>query len=327
MSLSTQQQAKLCQINQAKQIHHSELIQSLWGGYGELLRVHFKQGLRSSLVVKNIRYPEQVEHPRGWNTQGSHQRKVRSYQVELAWYQHFAAACDNNCYVPSLLDLSADNNQQWLVLEDLHTLGFNQVKQQVSAEQALVCVRWLAYFHARFLQAPAAQLWQQGSYWHLATRPDELAAMEDSPLKQAATVIDQQLQNSDYHCLIHGDAKLANFCFNQEMNQAAAVDFQYVGKGCGIQDLALFMGSCLSEQQCFEQQDHFLEIYFHQLKQAISHYKISLVNVAELERQWRALYPFAWADFQRFLLGWSPDHWKLNSYSEQQTQRALKALA
>jgi aminoglycoside phosphotransferase len=327
MSLSELQQAKLKQLNQASSISDVVTIQSLWGGYGELLRVRFEQGTRPSLVVKNISFPEQTKHPRGWNTARSHQRKVHSYQVELAWYQQFAQDCDQHCYVPQLIDSSQHDGQQSIVLEDLHSLGYSEVKQQINLEQALVCIRWLAYFHARFLQRSASSLWSQGSYWHLATRPDELAAMAESALKQAAAAIDQHLQSSDYFCLIHGDAKLANFCFNRTLSQVAAVDFQYVGRGCGIQDLALFIGSCLSEQQCFEQQQNILNYYFKMLQQALEHYAVPEVNFTELEQQWRDLYPFAWADFERFLEGWSPGHWKLNSYSHQQTQLALQILA
>ncbi|WP_220720801.1 oxidoreductase family protein [Agarivorans litoreus] len=327
MFLTHQQQAKLKQLNSASCITQVDAIQSLWGGYGELLRVTFEHGVYPSLVVKNIRFPQQTKHPRGWNTARSHQRKVHSYQVELAWYQQFAQDCDQHCYVPQLIDSSQHNDQQSIILEDLHSLGYNQVKQHIALEQALVCVRWLAYFHARFMQRSAPTLWPQGGYWHLATRPDELTAMAESPLKQAASAIDQYLQSSNYTCLIHGDAKLANFCFNQALNRVAAVDFQYVGKGCGIQDLALFMGSCLSEQQCLEQQENILDYYFKMLRQALEHYAIADVNVIKLEQQWRDLYPFAWADFERFLEGWSPGHWKLTAYSEQQTQLALNILA
>ena len=94
------------------------------------------------------------------------------------------------------------------------------------------------------------KLWQKGSYWHLSTRPDELKAMQHSKLKDAAKSIDEQLNNCKYKTLIHGDAKVANFCFADDMSSVAAVDFQYVGGGCGMKDVAYFLGSCLSSSEC-----------------------------------------------------------------------------
>jgi len=46
----------------------------------------------------------------------------------------------------------------------------------------------------------------------------------------------------------------------------------------------------------------------------------------ELEVDWRSLYRVAWADFHRFLKGWSPDHWKLSDYSERVTREVIAAL-
>ena len=45
-----------------------------------------------------------------------------------------------------------------------------------------------------------------------------------------------------------------------------------------------------------------------------------------LETEWRSLYQVAWADFHRFLKGWSPGHWKINSYSERITAEVIKNL-
>ena len=50
------------------------------------------------------------------------------------------------------------------------------------------------------------------------------------------------------------------------------------------------------------------------------------IDVAELEEEWRRLFAVAWADFHRFLMGWSPGHWKINSYSERLVERVIKDL-
>ena len=40
----------------------------------------------------------------------------------------------------------------------------------------------------------------------------------------------------------------------------------------------------------------------------------------------RSVYRVAWADFHRFLKGWSPGHWKINSYSERVTKEVISQL-
>ncbi len=86
--------------------------------------------------------------------------------------------------------------------------------------------------------------------------------MEDVELKQAAIRIDQILRASPYQTFVHGDAKLANFCFSSDGLQVAAVDFQYVGGGCGIKDVAYFISSCLHEEDCERYEDELLAWYF-----------------------------------------------------------------
>jgi thiamine kinase-like enzyme len=158
-------------------------------------------------------------------------------------------------------------------------------------------------------------LWEVGTYWHLATRPDELRALDDSKLKKAAAEIDARLSKASFKTLVHGDAKLANFCFSDNGGEVAAVDFQYVGGGCGMKDVAYFIGSCLDEQACEAKEEELLDCYFNYLREALGE-RQKPVDPNEVISEWRRLYHLAWADFHRFLKGWCPGHWKINGYSE-----------
>ena len=166
-------------------------------------------------------------------------------------------------------------------------------------------------------------MWEVGTYWHLDTRPEELEALDDNPLKNAASKIDNLLNNTQYKTIVHGDAKLANFCFSEDETRVAGVDFQYVGGGCGMKDIAYFVGSCMNEQEAEEYESKILDTYFSYLQKALGR---GFQEFGLIEKEWRELYLVAWADFHRFLKGWSPGHWKINNYSERVVQQVIEAL-
>ncbi len=302
-----------------------ETVQSLWSGYGEINRVALKGATMKTLIVKHIVLPAQVNHPRGWNSDISHQRKLQSYDVEMHWYRQWNSLCDNNYRTAHCLSTESAGDDRIIVLEDLDNSGFPLRMEKLEPEQTLPCLRWLANFHARFIKHPCQQLWARGSYWHLATRPEELAAMAASRLKEAAAAIDARLNHCQFQTIIHGDAKLANFCFSNDMQSVAAVDFQYVGAGCGIKDVMYFFSSCLTGEQCEQWQEQLLDYYFDELKIALEAQKIQ-IDCPALEAEWRELYPLAWADFCRFLAGWSPGHHKLNGYSQRLTNKVVNTI-
>lgn len=324
-------------------VSHISNLQELWSGYGSIARYRIDTSSNPQnhsqnkaqdhffIIVKSIHPPSQQQHPRGWNTDLSHQRKLRSYQVESHWYQQWAPRCKPQSRVPAcygVIDIS--QSHQCILLEDLDSQGFEHRHSELSADQCLPCLKWLANFHATFIRQNdnsswVQQLWPQGSYWHLATRPDEWKAMVQSPLKQAAAHIDTELTNSQFTTLIHGDAKVANFCFSADAQEVAAVDFQYVGAGCGVKDVVYFLGSCLSEKDCERHHSRLLDSYFYELRQALTQSKRGL-DLNALEHDWRFRYPLAWADFQRFILGWSPNHKKNHPFAQRMTQQALDQL-
>ncbi|PWJ42274.1 oxidoreductase family protein [Sediminitomix flava] len=309
----------------AKAIKESILIQNLWSGYGEILRIKLEEADVESVVIKHVKLPLDSAHPRGWNTDFSHQRKVKSYQVETYWYQHFAMNCDDECRIPKCLAFESKDGEVLMVLEDLDASGFPERKHSVSWTEIKSCLHWLANFHASFLGEKPTGLWEIGTYWHLDTRPDEFEELTDKDLKQYAKDIDEVLKNANFQTFVHGDAKLANFCFSSDGQKASAVDFQYVGGGCGMKDLVYFIGSCLNENECELYEQELLDIYFQELKKALEQ-KDSPINFDDLEKEWRTLFPYAWTDFHRFLKGWSPGHWKINSYSERLAREVVKDI-
>jgi len=52
----------------AHEIVHCEDIQSLWSGYGKIIRFDLNSVNRKSVVVKHVMLPNQSNHPRGWDT-------------------------------------------------------------------------------------------------------------------------------------------------------------------------------------------------------------------------------------------------------------------
>lgn len=302
-----------------------EQIQELWSGYGAIYRVSLEGRRPKPVVVKAVAPPSRAQHPRGWNSDLSHQRKIRSYQVERSWYLQYAPRCGDGSRVPSLLAEACADGKWLFIFEDLDDAGFPARRHHAAPAEIRACLLWLASFHATFLGQQADGLWPVGSYWHLATRPQELKAIGDPRLREAAPLIDARLNACTYKTLVHGDAKIANFCFPSKGGPVAGVDFQYVGGGCGMKDVAYFLSSCLAPSDLDQQADRYLDAYFEALRARLGS-RLGAQELVELEVEWRALYVFAWADFYRFLAGWSPQHWKIDRYSRRLTMQALASL-
>ena len=196
----------------AKSIRSVLPIQELWSGYGKLLRVYLRGAVNhDQVIVKHVTAGSAKQHPRGWSSQLSNQRKLKSYQVETYWYRNYARDVPEEARIPKFIGGSQQRGETIIVLEDLDAQGFARRKHTGGWSDVVVCLQWLAHFHAAFLGRPPQNLWRVGTYWHLATRPDELKKLDDERLKQTASNIDQKLSDCYFKTLVHGDAKLANF--------------------------------------------------------------------------------------------------------------------
>ncbi|MCF8059931.1 MAG: ecdysteroid 22-kinase family protein [Bacteriovoracaceae bacterium] len=286
----------------ASEILDVQLIQELWSGYGELNRVLLDNG---PVILKliNLFNPPQ-------STNIGHSRKKNSYKVETTWYQNYNSSIEG-AILPKHIGSGHTEKHQYLILEDLKSKSFYP-RSKVNWSEVKNCLNWLAHFHRTFLGTRPQGLWPIGTYWHLETRPEELEVLTDFELKEAAPLIDAKLNQAKFKTIVHGDAKLANFLFTKDT--AAAVDFQYVGGGVGVKDVAYFLSSVYREEELEKLESQCLDYYF------------DVLDHPEVEIEWRELYSYAWCDFYRFLQGWSPGHWKLNSYSEKMKNKVLKCL-
>jgi len=280
---------RLCELTGAATAIREARLQTLWSGYGDVVR--YRLDGERTVIVKHVRPPE-----------GAHPRKIRSYEVERAWYSGWSERCTDACRVPTCLGTWSDGHETVFVLEDLDAAGFPLRKRYLSDAEIAACLSWLAHFHATFLHAQPTDLWENGTYWHLATRPDELAAMRDLDLKRRAPELDHRLNQATYQTLVHGDAKTANFCFALDGSGVSAVDFQYVGGGCGMKDVAYFLGGCLSASEASRATSRWLGVYFDHLRTALGATRAR--EAIAIEREWRGLYEVAVLDFERFLDGW-----------------------
>lgn len=300
----------VCETTGAEAVTQTEAIQTLWSGYGTIVRCRLSGGALPTVIVKHVQWPSAQHHPRGWATDRGHARKVKSYAVESAWYERHASRCNAACRVPKCLGTQSTDDGVLLALEDLDASGYPRRASGVTDDDLLGCLAWLANFHATFLHHAPEGLWSEGTYWHLETRPDEWESLPSGRLKDAAGRIAARLRDAPFQTLVHGDAKLANFCFGAP-GQVAGVDFQYVGGGCGMKDVAYFISSCVGEREADDVVPSLLDHYFAVLRE-VAHG----VDADALEESWRTLYPVAWTDFYRFLQGWSPGHPKIHGYSE-----------
>ena len=305
----------IAQVTGARRARRGRQLQSLWGGYGELFRVELEGGVAPTAVVKWVKPPVSAR------ATISDTRKRRSYDVEAAFYRYFATRCDHTCRVARLYGSRNDDGDWLFVLEDLDLAGFALRHEDAETTSLAACLSWLASFHARFLGDAGDGLWPIGTYWHLATRTDELQSISDETLRDVAPWLDARLSAARYQTIVHGDPKEANFCFTEDARRVAAVDFQYSGRGCAMKDVAYLLYGRHDEPADGIAHAH-LDTYFRELRAAIT----ADVDLDALEAEWRALYPIARLDFCRFLAGWRPSAWERDPRGQSYVRSALAGL-
>ena len=99
--------------------------------------------------------------------------------------------------------------QRIIILEDLKTSypGLKPNGSKITETECEQLLEWMTSFHSHFMSRDDRtfdELWEKGSYWHLATRAEEWKSMPNGPLKNAAQKIDSVIQKCKFKTLIHG---------------------------------------------------------------------------------------------------------------------------
>lgn len=153
-------------------------LSTLWAGYGVILECEADEDDEDGLLII-----KEVAPPAGSGV--SHMRKLRSYQVEAAFYERVAPLLppDAACRLPRCLGVHSTlhggidsgggggGGTMQLVMSDLRA-SFPRRCGTLDEPHARAALAWLAAFHAACWGADAQQLglWPEGCYWHLATR-------------------------------------------------------------------------------------------------------------------------------------------------------------
>lgn len=216
-----------------------------------------------------------------------------------------------------------------LLLEDLSVTY--PYSGPYSAMHARAVLKWLANFHATYWRIkPAAVVapplkvenpneaegvWEQGGYWYLDTRSEEMESLMSGAdhypyLIPFVEYVAEKLRGREGAVgvtLIHGDCKAANIVFNSksiagsEEVKCALYDFQYVGLGFGVQDLAYFIGTSVDRRQ-LQNEEELLRFYYDELMAALGR-----KGVEENEYTWEVMmeqWEWALVDWMRFMAGW-----------------------
>ncbi|KAJ1022300.1 hypothetical protein NDA13_005211 [Ustilago tritici] len=273
-------------------------------------------------------------------------------------FAHTLWSSSSLCHMPQLFAYSpAESGRgQTLILEDLAIRYpiLAEKRATLSEGQVKTALEWLATFHAHSCNIESASplptssfcpppseavkgwkgrgLWQQGGYSYLSTRLSELESISplNSPwgrlgLHSASTLpvaIDWCLRNPPnrtHLSLVHGDVKAANMAFSHDAAKLAMYDFQYVGVGLGVQDLAKFLTTSIPARllNSREQEEKLLKTYHDFLRNSLP--EEAEYDWEDLMRDWE-LALVAWLTF---LAGWSRGFWGNVEWLTQRVEQLL----
>lgn len=282
--------------SQVKNIH---VVQSLWAGYGRLYSC-IADG--DSLIVKHFTPP-------GTNEKESedHMRKLKSYSVERVFYETLSQKLiDRGCIVPACVGCVEENGSIAIVMRDLGAqYGDYDVRRGncLNMEEGKRLLSYLARFHAvNWGQASVEGLWDEGSFWQLGTRMEELRFLDSSWKRwgldrEMALRIHALVRELPHRTIVHGDAKAANFFWFSDA--VGGYDLQYAGSGSPMRDIAYTLGCSMQEHLIEAHEESLLRHYHDELSSLLAPEHAAAYSFETMQEA----YDLCVADLVRFMCG------------------------
>jgi len=214
--------------------------------------------------------------------------------------------------VPQLMGISEEDDGVMIVMNDLGAHGKYYTKRgnQLTMEEGRALLSWLAKFHAVHWRAadPPQGLWNEGSFWQLGTRQDELDDLEEEWVqcgldRRRAKEIHELITKTRFRTVIHGDAKAANFFFFAGQGDApleiGGYDFQYCGMATPLRDVAYLLCCSIQGHLIHENEEDLLSHYYTELTKALRPEDAEEYTMRELQE----MYNLCVVDLARFMSG------------------------
>ncbi len=300
-------------------------VQSLWAGYGSIYAVETAGSNDDRLIVKHFTPPA---HRRIGDDSEDHRRKLRSYSVERVFYERLSRKLiDAGCIVPECLGcIEGDDGSIAIVMRDLGArYGRYDVRRGncLTIEEGKRLLSYLARFHAVFWNVRLPEgLWEEGCFWQLGTRMDELPHLDNSwrrwGLDRAmAMEIHERVVHLPHRTILHGDAKAANFFWFKD--HVGGYDLQYTGGGSPMRDIAYMLGCSMQEHLISAHEEALLRHYHGELTSLLSPEHAADYTFEKMQEA----YDLCVTDLVRFMCGsrW----WGNTSYLETKARAWLAA--
>lgn len=209
------------------------------------------------------------------------------YEKELLWYEELRVRSNIHCpeYFGSWFDADTGNFQ--LLLQDCSPACQGDQLQGASLAQVVAGVKELAHLHAPFIGdeslaahrlfakdqamrairiALYAEFWPQFKARYENRLDAEILAMGDVVAEHYVALEQRQ---SPLVTLVHGDFRLDNLLFGSSGERPFVLDWQTLGMGCPMKDVAYFIGTSIADRgERRVNEMALVECYFATLEQA-----------------------------------------------------------